>query len=68
MYLKYIGLLLLLIIFQTGYAYAKSIPVIVIAPSKKPQSISTVGTSMSILDENFFKNSKEIFLGRCFIK
>ena len=63
MYLKYIVFLLILIIFQSGYAYAKSIPVIVIAPSKKPQSISTVGTSISILDENFFKNSKEIFLG-----
>ena len=42
---------------------ANEIPVIVIAPSKKPQSNSIVGTSISILDEDFFKNSKEIFLG-----
>jgi len=63
MYLRYLGLLLVLTIFKSGYASAKSIPVIVIAPSKKPQSISSVGTSVSILDENFFKNSKEIFLG-----
>ena len=39
------------------------IPIIVIAPSKKAQSISTVGTSVTILDENFFKNSSELFLG-----
>ena len=63
MYLKYIGFLLALIVFQSKYDFAKSTPVIVIAPSKKPQSISTVGSSVSILDENFFKNSKEIFLG-----
>ncbi len=63
MYLRYICLLLVLIIFKSGNIHAKSIPVVVIAPSKKPQSISTVGTSISILDENFFKNSKEIFLG-----
>ena len=39
------------------------LPVIVIAPSKKAQSISTVGTSLTILDENFIKNSNELFLG-----
>ena len=50
------------ILFSTS-VFSKEIPVIVIAPSKKPQSVSTVGTSVSILDENFFKNSKEIFLG-----
>ncbi len=50
------------ILFSTSI-FSKEIPIIVIAPSKTPQSISTVGTSISILDENFFKNSKEIFLG-----
>ena len=39
------------------------IPVLVIAPSKKPQSISTVGTSVVVLDENFLQNSSEYFLG-----
>ena len=39
------------------------VPIIVIAPSKKSQSISTVGTSVTILDEKFFKNSNEYFLG-----
>ena len=50
-----------LIIFPILYAYAKSMPVIVIAPSKKPQSISTVGTSVTILDENFLKIQKKYF-------
>ena len=33
---------------------SQDIPIIVIAPSKKPQSISTVGTSVVVLDEEFF--------------
>ena len=40
---------------------ADEIPVIVIAPSKKAQSISTVGTSVTILDEAFFENTNEFF-------
>lgn len=50
-------------LFFSTYLSSKEIPVIVIAPSKKPQSLSTVGTNLTILDQNFFKNSKEIFLG-----
>ena len=38
-------------------------PIIVIAPSKKTQSESNVGASITILDEKFFENSDEIFLG-----
>ena len=41
----------------------EEIPTIVIAPSKQPQSISTVGTSVVVLDEKYFKNTKEFFLG-----
>ena len=53
----------LLIIFSTNI-YSKEIPIITItAPSKKPQSISTVGTSVTILDEKFLSNSSEHFLG-----
>ena len=55
-------LFLYYILFSTS-VFSEDIPVIVIAPSKKVQSISTVGTSVSVLDENFFKSSKEIFLG-----
>ena len=43
--------------------FSEEIPTIVIAPSKQPQSISTVGTSVVVLDEKYFKNTKEFFLG-----
>ncbi len=43
--------------------FAEDIPIIVIAPSKKAQSLSTVGTSVTILDNEFFENSNEFFLG-----
>ena len=55
-------LILIYTLFSTPL-FSKDIPLIVIAPSKKSQSISTIGTSVTILDENFFKDSKEIFLG-----
>ncbi len=55
--------IILLIIFATN-VYSKEIPIITItAPSKKPQSISTVGTSVTIIDEKFLSNSTEHFLG-----
>jgi len=41
---------------------AKDIPTIVIAPSKKPQSVSTVGTSVSVYTEKDIENSSESFL------
>ena len=44
-------------------SYTKEIPVIVIAPNKKPQSLSTVGTSVTILDEEYLNKSNEYFLG-----
>ena len=43
--------------------FSKEVPIIVISASKKPQSLSTVGTSVTILDEKFFNNSTEYFLG-----
>ena len=43
--------------------FSKDIPVIVIAPSKKPQSISTVGSSVTVLDEKFFEETNDFFLG-----
>lgn len=45
------------------YLFSKDLPIIVIAPSKKTQSESNVGASITILDEKFFENSNEIFLG-----
>ena len=57
-----LNLIIIIFLFQ-NVVVASDIPIIVIAPSKKAQSISTVGTSVTILDENFFDNTKEIFLG-----
>ena len=45
------------------FSQSNEIPVIVIAPNNKPQSLSTVGTSVTILDEEYLNNSNEYFLG-----
>ena len=50
-------------IFFSNFVFSKEIPVIVITASKKPQSLSTVGTSVTVLDEKFFNNTSEYFLG-----
>ena len=52
-----------IIILISSKCLAKNIPVIVITASKKPQSLSTVGTSVTVLDEKFLNNSSEYFLG-----
>ena len=44
-------------------SYSSDIPTIVIAPSKKPQSSSTVGSSVTVIDEKDINNSNEYFLG-----
>ena len=56
-------ILILILTFNFEQVFAADVPIIVIAPSKKAQSISTVGTSVTVLDEKFFKNSNELFLG-----
>ena len=56
-------ILYLIFIFPSILHSSEDIPIIVIAPSKKIQSLSTVGTSVTVLDEKFFKNSNELFLG-----
>ena len=55
-----------IIILISSKCLAKNIPVIVITASKKPQSLSTVGTSVTVLDEKFFNNSSEYFLRTLF--
>ncbi len=55
--------LIILTAFSFVSVNAKEIPVIVIAPSKTPQSISTVGTSVKVLDEQDLIGSKDFFLG-----
>ena len=56
-------LLSLILTFSFNQVFAADIPVIVITPSKKAQSVSTVGTSVTVLDESFFKNTNKLFLG-----
>ena len=60
--LKKILKILTILILPFNAVFAADIPIIVIAPSKKAQSVSTVGTSVTVLDETFFKNSTEPFL------
>ena len=55
--LKKLVKLLIILSLPFDAAFAADIPIIVIAPSKKAQSVSTVGTSVTVLDETFFKNS-----------
>ena len=61
--LKKIIKLIIILTFPVNSLFAADIPIIVIAPSKKAQSISTVGTSVTVLDESFFENTNEFFLG-----
>jgi len=55
--------LIIILTFPVNNILAADIPILVIAPSKKAQSVSTVGTSVTVRDETFFKNSNEFFLG-----
>ena len=56
-------ILILIISLNFVNLFAKDIPVIVITASKKPQSLSTIGTSVTVLDEKFFNKTSEYFLG-----
>ena len=40
---------------------ADEVPIIVIAPSKSPQSLSTVGTSVKVVDQQNLENSGNPF-------
>ena len=63
MLIKFFVYFFVIILYFTNSNLFSKIPIIVIAPSKKAQSLSTVGTSVTVLDETFFKNSNEFFLG-----
>ena len=53
----------LIFIFSFQHLFAADIPIIVIAPSQKAQSKSTVGTSVVVFSEANIKNSNDFFLG-----
>ena len=40
----------IILIFPFNAVFAADIPIIVIAPSKKAQSVSTVGTTVAVFD------------------
>lgn len=61
-YFLYFLIILSTLTFNS-FSQSNEIPVIVIAPNNKPQSLSTVGTSVTILDEEYLNNSNEYFLG-----
>jgi len=44
-------------------AFSKDVPVIVIAPGKTKQSLSTVGSTVTVIDGETIRNSNESFLG-----
>ena len=46
-----------------SYLKAEDVPVIVIAPSKSTQSISTVGTSVQVFEQSDLENTGNSFLG-----
>jgi len=58
-----INIFIIIFAMLSNSALAGDIPVIVIAPSQKAQSKSTVGTSVSIYDEVFIGKSNSFFLG-----
>ena len=45
-------------------SFSQDIPVIVIAPGKTPQSLSTVGSSVTVIDENKITDSSHFSLAR----
>ena len=59
----YIILLISLILTSFNNLFAEDIPILVISPSKTPQSASTVGTSITVLNEQDLENSNRSFLG-----
>jgi len=61
--LRKIFIILIISTFSLGKALAADIPIIVIAPSQKPQSKSTVGTSVTVYDESVIGKSNDYFLG-----
>jgi len=60
---KKIIALSLILILSASKMFAADTPVIVIAPSKKSQSLSTVGSSVTVYDETDLANNNDYFLG-----
>ena len=61
--LKKIISYLIILTVSAEILYAADIPVIVIAPGKSVQSYSTVGSSVTVVQNNEIENSPDFFLG-----
>jgi len=59
----YTILIISLTLISFSKLVAEDIPVIVISPSKTPQTVSTVGTSVTVFNEQELENSNRSFLG-----
>ena len=55
--------LLLFIFIQVSISYAEEIPIIIISAGKAPQSKSTIGSDVSIIDSTVLGKSNEYFVG-----
>ena len=56
-------ILILFFLITISKSLAKDIPVIVISAGKTPQSKSTIGSDVSIVDSSDINNSSEYFVG-----
>ena len=53
---------ILIFVFSFNNLFAADIPIIVIAPGKSVQSYSTVGSAISVIDNNEIEDSQYFFL------
>jgi len=54
--------LLIILTFPVNNIFAADIPIIVIAPGKTPQSLSTVGSTVTVIDEDEINESSHFSL------
>ena len=50
-------------ILVSSVSFSKDIPIIVISAGKSPQSKSTVGSDVTVIDRKTIENSNEYFIG-----
>tara|TARA_X000000950_G_scaffold289310_1_gene411822 strand:- start:603 stop:2516 length:1914 start_codon:yes stop_codon:yes gene_type:complete len=55
-------IILIFIFINFNYSFGSDIPIIVISASKTPQSYSSVGSQVTIIDKNTIENSSDSFL------
>ena len=58
-----ISFFIIIMLLFFNKAFSKDLPVIVISPGKTPQSLSTVGSTVTVIDGETIRNSNENFLG-----